>query len=194
MRQAAGTGPPGANMGDVRSHETWGEGKVPDLSAGVPVEIRSGDVLPPVGSASGNAGADPTPYQAIPPAPPQEFAHIGGKLSGNAWRRLLFGTVAAGTMLLYGGRRAEAQCYTGPANVATCTGYLAAGVSYFGAIVDTVNVNSLYEDIAPGVHVSGISLIFTGGGTASVTSNHGAHIRSRQAASALASRCKALAV
>ncbi len=93
-----------------------------------------------------------------------------------AWRAALLGTVAAGSLWLYSARTARADpdaCSitgTPPNQIATCQGNQSQGISSAGADdfdpadVETLNVNNLTTDIAPGTYIPGIFFSRTGAG------------------------------
>ena len=110
------------------------------------VVVRTGDVQL---SAVHDYYHHTTAYQACQPDNAGALAGLGDLKANSPWRRFLLGSVAAGSLFLYGGRRAEAQCVVAAPNV-TCTGNLAGGVSYNGvALITTLNVNNLTANIAP---------------------------------------------
>ena len=99
---------------------------------------------------------------------------IAGLTGSAGWRAALFGTVAAGALLVSTPRQAKA----GPAacvlslGTATCTGDQSAGIASgvdFPASYTTLNVNSLTQNIAPAPGTSGIG--FQGSTNVNITSN-----------------------
>ena len=136
---------------------------------GIRITLRTGDVRP---AYAHDRGGDRAPCRASPVARAGALsglaAVVGGQTGPGRWRRLLFGTAAAGALMLYGPRRAEAAC-TGAAPTVTCIGNNAAGISYNAAsLVTTLNVNNLSANITPANNVHGIYL--RSATTATVTS------------------------
>ncbi len=171
----------GADMGEYRGHRAGRERCGLDPRDAIPIEIRTGDVVRPNAGSADRASTAPandpayTPYHATAPDSPGALTDLNGRITGgSSWRRLLLGTVAAGSLFFYGGRRAEAGCsVTLP--IATCTGNLAGRVNYDNvAGVTTLNVNTLTANIAPAAGTVGINFV-NNAGAASLTSNTGAY-------------------